>query len=235
MGLFHKKKKPDDLRTIEGQDELLSPLFRDINNPGKAEDRINKAFDAIIDEYKNLFRDEEEAAFFKKWKDTLLSLRHRPDYQRLLDDVALQAELASGGLQFGRSMETLKEELAAFPLVDKPIAHPEAASMAYVDLCMALQSLRDVEYRDELNRKKIESLEEKAPDPNDPRVLEMAKDLKAEAERIKQDRRIVRAGIDVRKEALQAAIEGASAPETKGESEVEMIEAGVGAEDLFDY
>lgn len=234
MGLFHKKKKPD-LRTIEGQDELLSPLFKDINNPGKTEDRINKAFDAIIDEYKNLFRDEEEAAFFKKWKDTLLALRHRPDYQWLLDSVALHAELASGGLQFGRSMEAFKEELAAFPLVDKPIARPGEASGAYVDLCIALQSLRDVEYRDELNRKKIESLEEKAPDPNDPRVLEMAKDLNAEAERIKQDRGIIRAEIEVRKEALKAAIEGTPAPERKGESEFEMIEAGIGAEDLFDY
>ncbi|MBE6134666.1 MAG: hypothetical protein E7179_01470 [Erysipelotrichaceae bacterium] len=234
MGLFHKKKKPD-LRTIEGQDELLSPLFKDINNPGKTEDRINKAFDAIIDEYKNLFRDEEEAAFFKKWKDTLLSLRSRPDYQWLLESVALQAELALDGLLFGRSMEAFKEDLAAFPLVDKPIARPGATSSAYVDLCVALQSLRDVEYRDELNRKEIESLEEMAPDPNDPRVLEMAKDLKTEAERIKQDRSIIRAEIEVRKQALQAAIEGTPAPEAKGESEVEMIEAGVGAEDLFDY
>ena len=132
-------------------------------------------------------------------------------------------------------MEAFKEKLAAFPLVDKPIARPQEASGAYVDLCMALQSLRDVEYRDELNRKKIESLEEKAPDPNDPRVLEMAKDLKAEAERIKQDRGIIRAEIEVRKEALQAAIEGTPAPERKGESEFEMIEAGVGAEDLFDF
>ena len=234
MGLFHKKKKPD-LRTIEGQDELLSPLFKDINDPGKTEDGIDKAFDAIIGEYKNLFRDEGEAAFFKKWKDTLLALRQRPDYQWLLDSVALQAELTMGGLQFGRSMEAFKEKLAAFPLVDKPIARPQEASGAYVDLCMALQSLRDVEYRDELNTKKIESLEEKAPDPSNPRVLEMAEDLKAEAERIKQDRGIIRAEIEVRKEALQAAIEGTPAPERKGESEFEMIEAGVGAEDLFDF
>ena len=226
------------MRTIEGQDELLSPLFRDINDPGKTEDRINKAFDAIIDEYKNLFRDEEEAAFFKKWKDTLLSLHRRPDYQWLLESVALAAELALGGLQFGRSMETFKEELTAFPLVDKPIARPGEASGAYVDLCVALQSLKDLEYSDELNRKEIESiesLEEMAHDPNDPRVLEMAKDLKAEAERIKQDRRIITAEIEVRKEALKAAIEGTPAPETKGGSEIEMIEAGIGAEDLFDY